>query len=101
MEIQGDFTPGASFVRALGLDDTTLDVEITSNRGDLLSHLGVARELAAEGDGRTVLPEIPGCAGSRRWRGTRERPRWPRATSPSASTTRICAPASWGWSSAG
>ncbi|CAA9428457.1 MAG: Phenylalanyl-tRNA synthetase beta chain, partial [uncultured Phycisphaerae bacterium] len=28
-------------------DDTVLDVEVTSNRGDCLSHLGVARELAA------------------------------------------------------
>src|SRR5580658_4632437 len=27
--------------------DTVLDVEVTSNRGDCLSHLGVARELAA------------------------------------------------------
>ncbi len=60
MEIHGDFTPGESFVEALGLDDTTMDVEVTSNRGDLLSHIGIARELAAEGDGHTVLPEIPG-----------------------------------------
>jgi len=63
MEIHGDFTPGDSFVEALGLDDTTMDVEVTSNRGDLLSHIGIARELAAEGDGRTVLPEIPGDPG--------------------------------------
>jgi phenylalanyl-tRNA synthetase beta chain len=28
-------------------DDTVLDVEITSNRGDCLSHLGIARELSA------------------------------------------------------
>src|SRR3954470_19072569 len=28
-------------------DDTVLDVEVTSNRGDLLSHVGVARELSA------------------------------------------------------
>src|ERR1041384_5499357 len=27
--------------------DTVIDVEVTSNRGDCLSHLGVARELAA------------------------------------------------------
>src|SRR3954468_8731036 len=27
--------------------DTVLDVEVTSNRGDLLSHVGVARELSA------------------------------------------------------
>lgn len=63
LEIHGDFTPGEPFVQALGLDDTTMDVEITSNRGDLLSHLGIARELAAEGDGRAVLPGLPGEAG--------------------------------------
>ncbi len=28
-------------------DDTVLDVEVTSNRGDCLSHLGIARELGA------------------------------------------------------
>lgn len=28
-------------------DDTVIDVEITSNRGDCLSHIGIARELAA------------------------------------------------------
>src|SRR5829696_6264331 len=28
-------------------DDTVLDVEVTSNRGDCLSHLGIARELSA------------------------------------------------------
>src|SRR5205809_5851166 len=28
-------------------DDTVIDVEGTSNRGDCLSHMGVARELAA------------------------------------------------------
>ncbi|MDX1492887.1 MAG: phenylalanine--tRNA ligase subunit beta [Longimicrobiales bacterium] len=59
MEIHGDLAPGQSFVEALGLDDATLDVEITANRGDLLSHAGVARELASEGEGRVVLPEIP------------------------------------------
>ncbi len=32
-----------------------LDVEITSNRGDCLSHLGLAREVAA-GSGRTLVP---------------------------------------------
>ncbi|MEJ2202969.1 MAG: phenylalanine--tRNA ligase subunit beta [Gemmatimonadota bacterium] len=59
LEIRGDFTPGQAFVEALGLDDVTLDVEITSNRGDLLSHQGIARELAAEGTGETCLPPIP------------------------------------------
>lgn len=63
LEIFGDFTPGESFVKAMGLDDVTMEVETTSNRGDLLSHLGIARELAAEGDGAVVLAEIPGDPG--------------------------------------
>jgi phenylalanyl-tRNA synthetase beta chain len=33
--------------RALGLDDTRLVVDVTPNRPDLLSHIGVAREVAA------------------------------------------------------
>ncbi len=47
--------PGGSHSRvsrlaqALGLDDWRLDVEVTANRGDLLSHLGIARELAPSG----------------------------------------------------
>lgn len=63
LEIEGDFTPGESFVAALGLDDATLDVEVTANRGDLLSHIGIARELASEGNGEVVLPPIPGDPG--------------------------------------
>jgi phenylalanyl-tRNA synthetase beta chain len=39
-------------------DDTVLDVEITSNRGDCLSHTGVARELAAATDKKLRLPSI-------------------------------------------
>jgi phenylalanyl-tRNA synthetase beta chain len=39
--------------------DTRLEVELTSNRGDCLSHIGLARELAAK-TGRTLkLPAIP------------------------------------------
>ena len=63
LEIQGEFTAGESFVEAIGLDDATMDVEITANRGDLLSHAGVARELASEGEGRVELSEIEGDSG--------------------------------------
>ena len=41
MELVGDLTPGKSFVDSVGLSDTTLDVEVTANRGDLLSHIGI------------------------------------------------------------
>jgi phenylalanyl-tRNA synthetase beta chain len=42
-------------------NDTVLDVEVTSNRGDCLSHVGVARELAALLDVpfREVSPQAP------------------------------------------
>jgi phenylalanyl-tRNA synthetase beta chain len=39
--------------------DTMFDVEVTSNRGDCLSHLGVAREIAAGSDARLKRPETP------------------------------------------
>lgn len=39
--------------------DTRLDVELTSNRGDCLCHLGLAREIAAA-TGRTLVAPKPG-----------------------------------------
>ena len=39
--------PGTPLARALGLEDTVLEVNVTPNRGDALSHLGVGREAAA------------------------------------------------------
>lgn len=60
LALEGEFRPGESFVSALGLDDATLDVEVTVNRGDLLSHVGLARELATAGSGRIALGPVPG-----------------------------------------
>ncbi|GAB4513376.1 MAG: phenylalanine--tRNA ligase subunit beta [Sulfuricaulis sp.] len=39
--------PGTSLIEYLGLDDVTLEVDLTPNRGDCLSVAGLARELAA------------------------------------------------------
>jgi len=39
-------------------DDVVLDVEVTSNRGDCLSHIGVARELAAATGKEMKLPQV-------------------------------------------
>ncbi len=39
-------------------DDVVIDVEVTSNRGDCLSHIGIARELAAATGKKLRLPEI-------------------------------------------
>jgi len=38
---------GESFARAAGLDDWLIDVDVTAQRGDAMSVLGVARDLAA------------------------------------------------------
>jgi phenylalanyl-tRNA synthetase beta chain len=47
--IELDFSeePGTSLDGRLGSGDVIFDIEITPNRPDLLSHLGVAREIAA------------------------------------------------------
>ncbi|HEY1904837.1 MAG TPA: phenylalanine--tRNA ligase subunit beta [Myxococcaceae bacterium] len=42
-----DLVPGTPLAKALGLEDTVLEVNVTPNRGDALSHLGVAREAGA------------------------------------------------------
>jgi len=39
-------TPGTPIAQALGLEDTILEVSVSPNRGDALSHLGIAREVA-------------------------------------------------------
>ena len=39
-------------------DDTVIDVEITSNRGDCLGYIGVGRELAAATDKELKLPAV-------------------------------------------
>lgn len=41
-------------VKDLGSDETLLDLEITPNRGDCLSYLGVARELGAQSDQKQI-----------------------------------------------
>lgn len=50
-------------VRDLPGGDTFLDVELTSNRGDCMSHLGLAREIAASPRARhartLMVPETP------------------------------------------
>ena len=64
MTLEGPFTPGTSFVGALGLDDVRMEVEVTANRPDLLSHGGIAREVAHAGEPALVLPAIPGGTGA-------------------------------------
>src|SRR5262249_27597337 len=50
--------PGADLVTTLGLDDHVLEVEITPNRPDCLSIVGIARELSALTGARFHLPAV-------------------------------------------
>ncbi len=47
MALPADAPVGQPLETLLGLDDTVLEIELTPNRGDCLSILGVAREVAA------------------------------------------------------
>lgn len=47
MELDNSLTVGANIRNALNLDDTIMELDITPNRGDCFSLLGVAREVAA------------------------------------------------------
>ncbi len=55
--IEEDCKPGDNIREALGLNDTTVEFEITSNRPDCLSVIGLAREAAATFDKELHLPE--------------------------------------------
>src|SRR3989440_7455819 len=63
-------SPGAKIgepIASLFPEDTIFDVEITPNRGDLLSHFGLARDIAALTGQPLRLPSVikaPGWAGS-------------------------------------
>ena len=64
--IQQDCTPGDDVAALIGADDHVVEFEITPNRPDCLSVIGLAREAAATFDKPLKLhtPEIRGCGGS-------------------------------------
>jgi phenylalanyl-tRNA synthetase beta chain len=47
LQLESDLSPGQDVIAHYGLNDDVLDVEITSNRVDVMSMIGVARELGA------------------------------------------------------
>jgi phenylalanyl-tRNA synthetase beta chain len=49
---------GKSIVSELGLDDALLEVAITPNRSDALSHIGVARDIAALYEKELQIPPV-------------------------------------------
>lgn len=58
MELPDDTKIGAPIVEALGLDDVVLELEITPNRPDCLSMIGVAREISVTTGNSLRLPEV-------------------------------------------
>ena len=58
MELSSDLSLGMPLTEALGLNDVILELEITPNRSDCLSMLGVAREIRAETGSTIKFPKI-------------------------------------------
>ena len=58
MELSSDLSTGTPLTEALGLDDVILELEITPNRPDCLSLIGVAREIRAETGNDLKLPQV-------------------------------------------
>jgi phenylalanyl-tRNA synthetase beta chain len=57
--VLGEEAPiGQSIVSALGLNDAVLEVAITPNRSDALSHIGIARDIAALYEKELLIPQI-------------------------------------------
>ncbi len=62
---EGDVTPGTDIRSIIGADDHVVEFEITPNRPDCLSVIGLAREAAATFGSELKLhtPEVKGCGG--------------------------------------
>ena len=59
-ELELDAAPGTPLLQALPVGDTQLVIDVLANRPDLLSHLGVAREVAAITGRALALPKFHG-----------------------------------------
>lgn len=58
LELDAGATPGDALIDCLRLDDTVVEVGLTPNRGDCLSILGLAREVAALNGETLPLPGV-------------------------------------------
>jgi phenylalanyl-tRNA synthetase beta chain len=58
MALDIDARPGTRFLDAMPIGDTRLVIDVLPNRSDLLSHEGLAREIAAATGGTVTRPEI-------------------------------------------
>jgi phenylalanyl-tRNA synthetase beta chain len=57
-QLPEDAPLGKNFAEYLGLDDEILEVNVTPNRGDALSHIGVARDVAGLFGVNLKYPEV-------------------------------------------
>ncbi len=58
MVLNNNLPAGEPIVETLKLNDVIMEIAITPNRSDALSHIGVARDLAAIFDSEIKLPEL-------------------------------------------
>jgi phenylalanyl-tRNA synthetase beta chain len=56
--LEPELPVGLPIAKALGLDDTVFEVNVTPNRPDALSHLGIAREVGALGSSPVRPPDV-------------------------------------------
>jgi phenylalanyl-tRNA synthetase beta chain len=56
--LNGKARVGESFAEYIEANDVVFEIGVTANRGDLFSHFGVAREVAAIYDKKISIPEI-------------------------------------------
>jgi phenylalanyl-tRNA synthetase beta chain len=59
LELDTGVASGTDFATVSGGGDVVLEAEVTPNRPDCLSMIGIAREVAAIYGGRVRLPEVP------------------------------------------
>ena len=59
MELPGELTPGENIVQALNLEDILIEVDLTPNRPDCASVIGIGREVAGFCNSRLKRPVDP------------------------------------------
>ncbi|HYM20183.1 MAG TPA: phenylalanine--tRNA ligase subunit beta [Candidatus Kapabacteria bacterium] len=57
LELPADTTLGTPFAEIIGADDVILEIGITPNRADCLSHIGIAREVAIASGAKVNIPQ--------------------------------------------
>src|SRR5690606_33550396 len=57
MILPKDAPVGKPFAEFMGFDDVTFEINVTPNRADCLSHIGIAREIATLFDRELKMPE--------------------------------------------